>query len=227
MHSLGLLPLRQPASLFPYPEMANSAPSLALLRHRKPASLLPLPEMARSRPGSPPGCGCFLLASRHRCSLTLRWPIPHPGRGCSLIARRHSPSLSHRWPIPVRGHALAGAAPSSQSGIPVPSAGRRQFLPAVAPCLGLLPLRQPASLSPLPEMATSCPQPCTRWGRPLFASRHRGSPTLRWPIPLPARGCPLFAIWHPASVFPTLQIGTRGHALSGAVPCSQAGMAVH
>src|SRR5579862_96441 len=71
----GLFPLRQPASLFPYAEMDNYAPSLALLPHRKPASVSPLPRVATSCPRSRTHWCCSLFASRHLSSLSQIWPI--------------------------------------------------------------------------------------------------------------------------------------------------------
>src|SRR4051794_40239592 len=94
--------------------------SLGLFPAGKPSSRFTDPEMADSSPSS----------------RTL-W-------SCSLFASRHRSALFPRWPIPVHVRALAGAAPSSQAGIPAAPHGH---LPAVAHPLGLLPLHQLSSSS--------------------------------------------------------------------------------
>src|SRR5579859_4324533 len=95
------------------------AQALELLPSREPASLFlfPLPEMAHSCPPSHTRWGYSLLASRRRCSLTLRWPIPARGHA---LAETAPSCLSQRCPHPARGLALAAATACSQAGIPVP-----------------------------------------------------------------------------------------------------------
>src|SRR5579862_6977089 len=114
--------------------------------------------------------------------------------------------------------------------------------------LGLLHPRNPATVSSLPDVVNSCPRSRPLWGRPLFASRHRGSPTLRWPIPLPAWGCSLGASRHRSSLtlrwpipdpgcgFPLISsrhrsslplrcpIPARAHAFAGAAPLLPVGV---
>src|SRR5438045_415779 len=94
-------------------------PCLGLLPARQPAAILPLPEMARSCPPSCTRWGCSLLASRHPCSLTLRWLIP------------------------VHGLVVAGAAPSREPASLFPLPEMAHSCPAVLPSLQLLPHRNP------------------------------------------------------------------------------------
>src|SRR5438270_517414 len=142
--------------------------SLELLPHRKPASLVPLPTMAHS-------CSLLQVASRPPSTLCPTWLIPVPGGGLSLIASWHLCALTLRWPIPVHGHALTGAVPAPQAGIPLTASPPRQILSAVMHSLGMPPHRQPASLFLASEMAHSCPRSCIRWGCSLSASRQPSS----------------------------------------------------
>src|SRR5579862_1513880 len=262
------------------------AHSLGLLPHRQPASLFPEPEMADSSPWSRTSWSCSLLARRHPCSSSLsqRWPIPVHGRplaaasnpspaGISLRAAGHGqllpavtyslgllPALKPAFLFPDPEMSTSCPRSRTRCGFSLCASRHRSFPPRdgyllciVAHSLGLLPHRQPESLLPLPEMAHSCPRSRPCWGCSVLASRQPSCLSQRWlppvrrhalagavlcsqaaiPVPLPhlANSCPRsctrwgcspFAIRHPASLIPTSQSGTRGHALSGAAPCSQA-----
>ncbi len=154
--SLGILPLSAAGRGQRLPAVAHW---LGLLPARKPPSPFRHPQMAHSSPWSHPRRGCPLFASRHHCSLALRWPIP------------------------VHGRLLAGAAPCSQAGSPLASPRNGRFPPAVMHSLGLLPLRHPAYLFPLAHLANRYPRPCTLWSCSLLASRHPSCRSQRWLIP--------------------------------------------
>ncbi len=202
MHSLALLPLRQPASLFPYPDMGNSAPSLALLCHRKPPSLLPLPRwpvpgrghaLAGPAPSSPsatavpsPCVRQFLPVVIHSLGLL---PLPSPRDGSFLS--EVTPWLGL---FPARKPALASLFTDAE-------------MANSAPWPGMLPHRKPECLFPLPEMARSFQRSPSDWDCSLFASRHPG--TLSQRLPTPALGRAL------AAAAPSSQTGI-------AVPCSRA-----
>src|SRR5579862_2154540 len=175
-----------------------------MLSAHKPASLLHLPEMATSCPRP---CICW---------------------GCSLAASRQPSSLCPTWPIPVHGRALAGAAPSSQASICLPAAPRSHFLPTVMHSLGLLPLHQPASLFPLPEMAHSRLQSCPGCSCSLIASRHTSSLTMRWPIPAHglalATAAPLSQPCHRSSPSQSLPPPACGRTPTGAAHSLPAGI---
>jgi hypothetical protein len=139
-HLLGLFPHRKPASLSPLPHLANWCPRSRPLWGRS------LPRLANAFPLSPPARGCCLLTSPHPCSLTLGWL--NPVHGLALVglfpARKPASSLPPRkWLPSARGHALAGAAPSSPAGILFPD----REMANSGPLLWLSPHRKPASLT--------------------------------------------------------------------------------